>query len=196
MFFLHSRNGLSEWVRPNMGEWESVAIATVFIFPKQISTLAISFTISKIHFTGLYSRSWDEREVRVFNGRTAPPKYLSLFSFYSNIQPPDLQICSIFSHYCRFFIFTSCLSHVHADREISFQILSDFSWFSIYYFLPSSLLLSVLPRKAMYGFLFDSACQSDSFKQGRKAYKRKKKSTADLPRAAVLVPCTRHTKKS
>lgn len=108
------------------------------------------------------------------NGKTAPPKALFLFLFYSKIQSPDLQLCSLFSPYSPFFIFAFSLPDVHADREIRFQILSCLGCFSIYYCLPSSLLLSVLPRKAMYGFLFDSARQSDSFQLGTETHKRKK----------------------
>lgn len=119
-----------KWARQNMGERVSSNSHSIHL-PKTNSTLPISFSVSKIH--------WIWWEVRVFNGKTAPFKALSLFLFYSDIQSPDSQICSLFSP---FFTFAFCLSHVHADREIRFQILSDLGCFSICYCLLSYLLIS------------------------------------------------------
>lgn len=68
--------------------------------PKTNSTLPISFTVSKIH--------WIQWEVRVFNGKTAPFKALSLFLFYSDIQSPDTNLQSIFSLLCICLLFVTC----------------------------------------------------------------------------------------
>lgn len=38
--------------------------------------------------------------------------------------------------------------------------------------------LSVLPRMSIYGFLFDTVCQTDSFKQGKGTYVLKKEDRA------------------
>lgn len=163
MFSLHFKNRRSEWARQNMWDWESVAIATGFIFPKLIQLYQSALQFPKSISLG-FIEGTEMKEKWVFNGRTAPPKALSLLSFYSNSQSHDIQICGLFlstaPSLCLLFVWT----RVHADREMRFKIFSDLHCFSIYYCLPSSLLLSVLPTAAMCGFLFDSSCQSDSFK--------------------------------
>lgn len=194
MFFLHSKNGLSEWVRQNMGEWESVATATVFIFPKPIQLYQSASQFLKSISLGFIAKAemkekWESLRVRLPHPNIYHYFLSTLISGLLTYKFAVYFLTTVAS------LYLLLVCHIYMQTEKCFQILSDFGWFSIYYCLPSSILLSVLPRKAMYGFLFDSACQSDSFKQGREAYKMKKKSTADLPRATVFIPCTQHTKK-
>lgn len=118
------------------------------------------------------------KEKQVFKDETAPPKALWLLSLYSNIQSPDLQICSLFSCYCPFFtfalLFVTCIcrqrSKVSNPNALRLSLFFCLLWSPP----PPFSYLSILPRMAIYGFLLDSVCQTASFKQGKGTHVEKK----------------------
>lgn len=165
-------------------------------FPKTNTTLPISFTISKIHFTGFYSKSWDEREVRVFNDDWPHPKLYHYFHstlIYSLLTYKFAVyfLTTVILYICFLFVTCTCRQRNKFSNTLRFRLVFIFIIVSP----PSFSSLFCLERLCMDFYLIQHVNVIPSYRAEKHIRGRKRHSTADLPRAAVFFSYTQCKKK-
>lgn len=166
MFSFCSKNRCSKISKTEYGRVRVSSNSHSIHLPKTNSTLPISFTVSKIH--------WIWWEVRVFNGKTASFKALSLFLFHSDIQSPDTNLQSIFPllYICLLFVTCTCRQRNRVSNTLRLKL---FFYLLLSPLLPSRLLC--LERLCMDFYLIQLVKGTPS-QRVREAYERKKEDRA------------------